>query len=537
MNCRNMIRLSLITIVLMTMVFMGCSDSSTGPGGGSGDPEGDSGIWYVDVDATGTGSGRSWGNAFNHPADAMAAASAGEQIWVAEGTYYGPGDRHTPVVAFKDSVSLYGGFEGGETDLSQRDYLRRARFDGGDSLYHVVIGSWHALLHGIIIQKGSATNLSSADEMRGGGLYCRGTEMRISQCTIQSCEAYFGGGIYSEGGTVTVDSCVIDDNRSHDVDAEGAGGGGINVNSGSIIISSCTITDNTSAIYGGGLLCRESDATVSNTTICLNNASYPDSRGGGVYFAGVRTSGFANEFIDCHFCSNHAQSGGGVYTDAALADFIGCTFNGNMVESGNGAALYSDMCAHLVRDCMIYSNADDNAFYLNGPVQKRIFNCLFYDNGSFDTYGGAITNHSSGTIIQFCTIAYNTANSGGGIFSLGGGTSYVENCIIWGNQASVSGDQIYDAYGATTNVYWTDIDQDGYALPGSTNLRIDPLFAWVGMSGVYYLSHIAAGEDSDSPCIDRGSDTAAHFGLDTLTTRTDFATDTGTADLGFHHRP
>ena len=46
-----------------------------------------------------------------------------------------------------------------------------------------------------------------------------------------------------------------------------------------------------------------------------------------------------------------------------------------------------------------------------------------------------------------------------------------------------------------------------------------------------------AGQSSDSPCINAGNDTAANLGLDTKTTRTDGAVDTGTADLGYHYRP
>ena len=48
---------------------------------------------------------------------------------------------------------------------------------------------------------------------------------------------------------------------------------------------------------------------------------------------------------------------------------------------------------------------------------------------------------------------------------------------------------------------------------------------------------IAAGQGSDSPAIDAGSDTAANLGLDTRTTRTDSVTDTGTVDLGYHYLP
>ena len=74
---------------------------------------------------------------------------------------------------------------------------------------------------------------------------------------------------------------------------------------------------------------------------------------------------------------------------------------------------------------------------------------------------------------------------------------------------------------------------DGYTYPGIGNLDGDPLFAG-GPAHDYYLSQVASGQAADSPCVDAGSDSAANFGLDALTTRTDQAFDTGTVDMGYH---
>lgn len=70
----------------------------------------------------------------------------------------------------------------------------------------------------------------------------------------------------------------------------------------------------------------------------------------------------------------------------------------------------------------------------------------------------------------------------------------------------------------------------------ANNINSDPLFA-SGPSGDYYLSQTASGQASNSPCLDTGDDTAVNLGLDTLTTRTDQATDGGTVDMGFHYTP
>ncbi len=59
----------------------------------------------------------------------------------------------------------------------------------------------------------------------------------------------------------------------------------------------------------------------------------------------------------------------------------------------------------------------------------------------------------------------------------------------------------------------------------------DPNFA----PGYYYLSHIEAYQDYNSPCFDIGSDTAANLGLDTYTTRVDGVNDVNIVDLGYHY--
>ena len=45
-------------------------------------------IIYVDADATGSASGLDWTDAYTTVQDALAAATSGDEIWVAEGLYY-----------------------------------------------------------------------------------------------------------------------------------------------------------------------------------------------------------------------------------------------------------------------------------------------------------------------------------------------------------------------------------------------------------------------------------------------------------------
>ena len=139
--------------------------------------------------------------------------------------------------------------------------------------------------------------------------------------------------------------------------------------------------------------------------------------------------------------------------------------------------------------------------------------------------GISIRDYSSATITN-CTFSGNSAGQWGGGIYIGDSSATITNCIMWENVAS-SGAEIYG--GAT--VSYSDI-QDGW--PGTGNINSDPLFV-TGPQGDYYLSQIAAGQGSNSPCVDAGSDTSVNLGMDVFTTRTDKFWDEGIVDMGFHY--
>ncbi len=96
-------------------------------------------VFYVNASAPAGGNGSSWGTAFQSVQKAVTAASSGSQVWVAAGTYTEPAVSYTNIL-MKDGVSLYGGFAGTETSLSQRNWtahLTILQGTSGDTLIKI----------------------------------------------------------------------------------------------------------------------------------------------------------------------------------------------------------------------------------------------------------------------------------------------------------------------------------------------------------------------------------------------------------------
>ena len=70
---------------------------------------------FVQLTGSDSNNGSSWQQAKRTVKATLSAAQAGDQIWVAAGTY-------TENITLPSGVALYGGFTGVETSLSQRNW-------------------------------------------------------------------------------------------------------------------------------------------------------------------------------------------------------------------------------------------------------------------------------------------------------------------------------------------------------------------------------------------------------------------------------
>jgi hypothetical protein len=226
-----------------------------------------SGIWYVDSEKYGNGT--SWEEAFETVQQAVEAAKTGDEIWVKMGTY----SLLSEIVVDK-SVSLYGGFEGTETQREQRNFrLYETVLDGQDAVRCLNIQSDGVTVDGFIISNGY--------EDMGGGVYASASSnFKISNCVIQNNHANFGGGVFSETTQGEIINCSFIENTAEEI-----GGGAYILDSAVNMTNSIFSKNEAMNAYGpggGGIFNSHSDSVITNCTF-FGNAARNDSEGGAIY--------------------------------------------------------------------------------------------------------------------------------------------------------------------------------------------------------------------------------------------------------------
>jgi hypothetical protein len=442
---------------------------------------------YVDDDSYWEHDGSSWGAAFADLQSALAVASAGDEIRVAQGVYRpdqsAPPTPHGPWwITFRpgDGVTIKGGFAGlGCADPNRRE-----------------ISEFVTILSGDLAGNDDPNDPNTLSDN------CR---------TVVTVE--------DVGNPVTLDGVTI----TH---ANGRyGGGGMENNRANVLVRNCTFLNNRTNEDGAGMLNFESQVRLENSRF-IRNWAY--EAGGGLYSARSST-----ELIDCEFIENYAKgNAGAAYVLGGNAVFFHCLFRANRADYGPGA-IWSGGEVRLLYCTFAENHGWEYAGAILCSDQAEISHCLFYRNSA--VYQGAILIDGRGHVaLDFSTFYGNVTTQGpaGGIYCqrpftdpwagyVPGGTLTVRNCIFWANRAPNEGQkepvtdypaQINAEPNAATVEYccvegWTP--QYG----GTGNLGVDPLFVAPDQND-FHLQSQAGHWDSafqawvldgiTSPCIDAG---------------------------------
>ncbi len=393
--------------------------------------------------------------------DAVKAASVGDRIEVAPGTYYGnieirknielvstggssqtilDGQNSGSVVRFANAqfdgvtVPRIAGFtirggnsvegQGGGITLQTTDVIiedniitsNNSKMDGG----------------GILINQDSQAILrrnsivSNTAKRFGGGIFIVGAshpllyENTISnnsaQGAVVSAGGPSGGGIFVDGNS----SPQIVNNLIEDNEAEFAGGGiSLRVGSASVVEGN-TISRNKSA-YGGGLHI-ETEGTgpkITSNTITNNQANLIPKYSGSGYGGGISIYNRSTPIIsDNTISENFAAQGGGGIVSSENADSVvtGNTISNNSTTTSSG--YYEGGGIYVASSTMRINN---NAIYLNGA---RL-------GGGVALLDGAIVTIQNNTIVKNISPYTPERPSGGGIFvrSLATSANIVNNII------------------------------------------------------------------------------------------------------------
>ena len=204
---------------------------------------------------------------------AIAKATPGDWILVAEGTYTGIGGNpmHNAVVDIPTRVHISGGWND--------DFTVHTGFStiDGQHIRRGIYGGAGATLNRLIITNGEPSGGAGGDW--GGGIYAAG-DLTIDDSLIINNEAGKGGGIHqsSSGSLLSVNNSTIEHNFAR------TSGGGISQNFGSFVVNNSTIALNQAGSGSGGGISAEGSfpAQLHNSAVVYNTAQYE----GGAYFGG-----------------------------------------------------------------------------------------------------------------------------------------------------------------------------------------------------------------------------------------------------------
>jgi len=419
-------------------------------------------VIYVNGAVATSGNGTSWNKAYKYLRDALADPSVGPSnpIWVAKGTYF-PDDTAEQAdvlelfgnreVSFElKGEYVYGGFNGTETSLAQRDPVANETILSGaiwsapgDEVYwslSVVMVNESSSLDGLTVQDGNA-NGSAWWQYPRIPAYDRGagcTVLAEKSLTLANCRftnnfaLEFGGAIFMQGGAtssgrVIATNCVFDNNgTTSDVMAFATRAGGAIY--GKVTATNCEFSDN--VVFAE-----------------RNGEGEVDGDGGAIFGDAILTGClFKDNAVTGDAANGNATADGGAISGDVTA--TGCTFSGNSsfalapdgpnnkinLADASGGAISGNLTG---KDCRFDANSADAEASYGGAVRGiiNIADCGFTAN--FSTTG----RDPNPTAVPPTDPADYVG--GGGALDIEDGASNVMNCVFVKNTTRFRGGAIH----------------------------------------------------------------------------------------------
>ncbi|GBC59573.1 hypothetical protein DENIS_0512 [Desulfonema ishimotonii] len=268
---------------------------------------------------------------------AIDAASDGDMISVADGTYTGEGNRN---IDFGGKAITVQSENGPKTCIIDCEQTGRGFY------FHQGEGK-DAVLKGFTITNGDAYNMPYGDE---------GVKL-----------SYHGGAIHCNAASPVIEDCIIINNKSMGTwGAPWGSGGGIYLTDASPDITRCRIIRN-QAIYGGGIYCVNSSPTVTDCMIRHNKGH------------------------DIYYHVPFIGGGGAVHCQNSSPILINCTLTANQIEHYGEATgiLHFDDSTPTLTNCIVWGNQDDSLIFGGNSTPTVTYSDI---QGGFDGEGNIDTD-------------------------------------------------------------------------------------------------------------------------------------------------
>ena len=444
----------------------------------------------VNAKASG-GDGSSWAAAYRSLTLALAAASAGDELWVAKGIYIPQNIGRTATFQIKPDVSVYGGFAATETQRDQRNYSANITILSGDltnddtknangltisingfNAYHVVTlinATESTILDGFSITGGDGEYIDSynLEDHKGGGIYNHSGSPILSNLSIVANRAHSGGGMHTTQGNPVIKNTSFVSNNAYEC-------GGLYNTEGDIELFNVVFNNNYTnggvdqfgeigLIGNGGGMCN-----VSATKLILNKVTFTKNKsgsGGGLYIEFTDSIQEPKIYINsCKFYENISNFGGGMFAGAVKYSepksvpilFNNVIFDKNKAKY-NGGGLYSVENFTMENSHVINNSAEsvaggiylDQRWFYYFPeiptVMSNLRNVVFRNNSARD--GGGFYNRGSCNIVNAIFQENKTETSEGYSYGQGGGMMNTQNGLYKITGGTFSGNKAWEGGG------------------------------------------------------------------------------------------
>lgn len=414
---------------------------------------------------------------------AVDAASNGDTIKVAQGTYTGSGFQ---VVYINKGITLTGGYT--LTDwyysypITQPSVIDAEGVARRRGIYIDGSGMETITLNGLVVQRGYAYNAS------GGGIYIVTGTLIIRESQLLNNTATgdpftgLGGGIYAENGNLVLSRNTFQGNSADQF------GGGVNVARGTLSFKDNFFRQNR-APNGGGVVVREDviKVVIDGNTF-QEHSNVEVYHGGGVWIVSNGNIIVSNNI----FQSNSTRNSGGGARIQSRGHIIvsGNTFRDNRTGwlGGGGLSIANSTFVTLSNNVFQNNSAEDGgglnyqggSIILSGNIFRSntatrdggglyvggttvVMNSNILQSNSAGNFGGGLcVNNVSTAILSKNILQNNSADIAGGAMASSAYMIIAQNDVIADNISPW--DSVYIYGGTLMAHHWTMVNNGSYAL-------------------------------------------------------------------------